>query len=56
VSAAATAGVTITHGRLMTATSGGTARSDWQPLGTARVLAIGEQLSLAAGEARVTQT
>src|SRR5690348_3825227 len=41
-SAAATAAVTVSHFAVFTASSGGTQRTDWQALTTARTLAVGD--------------
>lgn len=47
LSAAASAAGTITHYRLTTASSGGTAKTAFVPLTSAITLAIGEKISLA---------
>lgn len=54
--ATASAGVTITHFQIMTAASGGTARTDWQALTAPRTLASGEGTSWAIGALQVTLT
>ena len=53
-SAAATAGVTITHFAIGPGPTGGTQRTDWQALATSRTLATGDQLQWAAGACAIT--
>lgn len=57
-SAAVTAGanITVTHARIMTASSGGTARTDWRPLAASKTLAAGETLIFPVGTVVVTLT
>lgn len=55
-SAAASAGVTVTHFAIYSAATAGTQRTDWQALGTSRTLLTGDQLQWAAGAAQVTLT
>ena len=55
-SAAATGAVTVSHFAIYSASSGGTQRTDWQALTTARTLAIGDSLQWAVGAAQVTLT
>ena len=55
-SAAASAAVTVTHAAVFSAATGGTQRTEWQALATARTLAIGDQLQFAAGTAQITLT
>lgn len=52
--AAATAAATITHFAVFSASTGGTQRIDWTALTTSRTVAIGDQLSIAAGALSVT--
>ena len=59
--AAATGSVTVSHGRIMTASSGGTARTDWEPLRvggtpTPRALLTGDALTIAIGAHQITLT
>lgn len=55
-SAAATAGATISHFAVFTASTAGTQRTDWQTLTTARTVASGDQLQWAAGALQITLT
>lgn len=55
-SAAASAGVTITHFAIYSASSGGTQRTDWQALTASRALLTGDALQWAIGAAAVTLT
>lgn len=52
--AAASAGVTLTHFAIYTAVSGGTQRTEWQALTANRTLASGETTSWAAGALQIT--
>lgn len=52
--AAASAGVTITHGAVFT--TAGVQRTDWQALATSRALLTGDSLSVAIGDVKVTLT
>lgn len=54
VSAAATAAGQVTHKAIFSSSSGGTQRTDWQAVTTAKTLAIGDKVSWAAGDCRVT--
>lgn len=53
-SAAATQAGTVTHTAIFSAASAGTQRTDWQAIGTARTLAIGDQMAWAIGAQTVT--
>lgn len=53
-SAAATAGATITHFAIYSASTGGTQRTDWTALSASKTVAIGEQLTWAIGACSVT--
>jgi hypothetical protein len=53
-SAAATAGGTVTHTAIFSAATGGTQKTDWQPLTTSRTIASGDQVAWVAGSIRVT--
>ena len=55
-SAAASAGVTVTHFAIFTASSGGTQRTDWTALAASRALSTGDQLTVAVGALAVTLT
>lgn len=55
-SAAATSGGTVTSFAIFSAATGGTQRTDWTALTTARTLATGDQLTWAIGAASVTLT
>lgn len=55
-SATASAGVTITHYAIYTASSGGTQRTDWQAVDTSKTLAIGDTVSWAIGALDITLT
>jgi hypothetical protein len=48
-SAAATQAGTVTHIAIITGSSGGTQKTDWQALDSQKVLGIGDQLTHAAG-------
>lgn len=52
--AAATAAVTVTHFTVMSASTAGTQRIDWTALTSPRTLAIGDQISIAAGAMQIT--
>ena len=54
--AAASAGVTVTHFAIYTAVTAGTQRTDWEPLAAPRTLAAAEGTSWAIGALRVTLT
>ena len=54
--AAASAGVTVTHFAIYTASSGGTQRTDWTALASSRALSTGDQLTVAVGALAVTLT
>lgn len=54
--AAATAGGTVTHFRVMTESSGGSARTDWTALASSRVFGIGDTAEWAADALKVTLT
>lgn len=53
-SAAASGGGTITHFAIYSASTGGTQKIDWTALTTSRTVAIGDQLSIAAGALSVS--
>lgn len=53
--AASTAG-TVSHFAIFTASTGGTQRTDWLPMTTARALSIGDSLTVAVGACGVTLT
>lgn len=55
-SAAASGAVTVSHFAVYSASTGGTQRTEWQALTTARTLATGDQLQWAAGAAQITLT
>ena len=55
-SAAATSGGTVSHFAVFSASTGGTQRTDWTALGTARAILTGDQLQWAAGALQVTLT
>lgn len=54
--ATATAGVTVTHFAIFSASTGGTQRTDWTALTAPRTLASGEGTSWAIGALQVTLT
>ena len=54
--AAATAGGTVSHFAVFSASTGGTQRVDWTALDTARAILTGDQLQAAAGALKVTLT
>jgi hypothetical protein len=57
VSAAASAGATISHAAVYSASTAGTQRTDWQALTAgSRTLSAGDALTLAAGAVQVTLT
>lgn len=53
-SAAATAAATISHTAIFSAATGGTQKTDWQALATARALLVGDQLTHAVGAVTVS--
>lgn len=55
-SAAATAGITISHFAIFTASTGGTQRTDWTAVASNRTLGVGDTVQWQAGELRVTLT
>ena len=55
-SAAASAGVTVTHFAVYSASSGGTQRTDWTALAASRALSTGDQLTVAVGALSITLT
>ena len=55
-SAAATAGGTISHFAIMSASTGGTQRTDWTALTASKTVAIGDTVSWAIGDCKVTLT
>jgi len=60
-SAAASAGVTVSHWCVYSASTAGTQRTDWQTIDVAgtptpRTLAVGDQLQWAVGTAKITLT
>ncbi len=55
-SAAASAGVTVTHFAIFTASSGGTQRTDWTALAASRALSTGDQLTVASSALSITLT
>lgn len=54
LSAAATAGGTVTHFRVATAATAGTGRTDWTTLASSRTVAIGDKLEHAVGAIQIT--
>ena len=54
--AAASAGVTVTHFAIFSASTGGTQRTDWTALTTSKTLASGETGTWAIGTLKVTLT
>lgn len=54
--AAASAGVTISHFAIYTAVTAGTQRTDWQALTTARILVTSDTAPIAVGGIAVTLT
>ena len=54
--AAATAGGTVSHFAVFSASTGGTQRVDWTALDAARAILTGDQLQAAAGALKVTLT
>lgn len=55
-SAAATAAGTVTHTAIFSAATGGTQRTDWQALTTAKTLGIGDKLDWVVGDCKITLT
>ena len=55
-SAAASGAFTVTHFAIYSASSGGTQKTDWQAVGSQRVLAIGDKTEWAIGSCQVTLT
>lgn len=55
-SAAASAGVTISHFAIYNASTAGTQRTDWTPVGTARALLTGDTVQWAVGACSITLT
>lgn len=55
-SAAASAGVTVTHFAIYSASTSGTQKTDWQTLGSSRTLSTGDKLEWAIGAAQITLT
>lgn len=55
-SAAATAGGTVTHFAVFSASTGGTQRTDWTALATSRTVATGDQITWAAGALAISLT
>lgn len=53
-SAAATAAGTVTHTATFSATSGGTQMTDWQAVAANKTVAIGDQITHAAGSHTIT--
>lgn len=54
--AVVTAGGTVTHFAIYSASSGGTQRTDWTPLAASRTLGVGDTMSWAVGACQVTLT
>jgi hypothetical protein len=54
--AVTTAGGTITHFAIFSASTAGTQRTDWTPLASSRTVAVGDTLSWAVGACQVTLT
>lgn len=52
----ATAGGTVTHFAIFSASSGGTQRTDWTALTASRTLAVGDSLQWAASALQITLT
>lgn len=53
---AATSGGTVTHAAIFSASSGGTQRTDWTALATSRTVAVGDFITWAVSEVKVTLT
>ena len=53
---AATSGGTVTHFRIMDASSGGSARTDWTALTSSRTFGVGDTAEWAVGALQVTLT
>lgn len=54
--AVTTAGITVSHFAIYSASSGGTQRTDWTALAASKTLAVGDQVSWAVGALQVTLT
>lgn len=54
--AVTTAGGTVTHFAIYSASTAGTQRTDWTALGASKVLAVGDRLEWAIGSAQITLT
>lgn len=54
--AVVTAGGTVTHFAIYSASSGGTQRTDWTALAASRTLGVGDTMSWAVGACQVTLT
>jgi hypothetical protein len=54
--AVVTAGGTVTHFAVFSASSGGVQRTDWTALGSSRTLSVGDQLTVAISALQVTLT
>lgn len=54
--AVTTAGGTISHFAIYSASTAGTQRTDWQALGTARAVLVGDSVQWAVGAAQITLT
>lgn len=53
-SAGASAGVTVTHFAVYSASTAGTQKTDWTALAASKVLGIGDKIDVAAGALAVT--
>lgn len=53
-SATATGAVTVTHTAIYSASTGGTQKTDWQAVGTSKTLAIGDAITIGAGQVTVS--
>ncbi len=56
LSSAATAGGTVSHFAIFSASTGGNQRTDWTALASSRTVAVGDKLEHAAGAVSVTLT
>lgn len=52
--AVTTAGITVTHTAIYSASTGGTQRTDWQAVAASKTLAVGDQVTHAAGSIQIT--
>jgi hypothetical protein len=49
-----TAGITVTHTAIFSASTGGTQRTDWQAVSAPKTLGVGDQVTHAAGAIQIT--